>query len=376
MRAYLDHNATAPLRPEANAALSAVLAAPAGNASSLHAEGRAARARIEEARARVAALCGVPARDVVFTSGGTEAIAAAIRGIADRATGERRRIIISSIEHSAVLDAARALARSGFEVVEVACERSGAIDAARFAREIDARVALAALQAANNETGVIQPVAEVGSACRAAGAAFLVDAVQTAGKVPIDREGWSADLVAISGHKLGGPQGTGALIVREGLALAPLLPGGAQERRRRGGTEPVAAIAGFGAACEAASCDRDLLPLRARLEAGLRAASPDVRIHGEGAPRLPNTVNAAFPGVSGETLVIALDLAGFAAATGSACASGAVEPSHVLRAMGLDEEAARGAVRFSMGWSTTEAEVDRLVEALPALVARATMARP
>ena len=280
-----------------------------------------------------------------------------------------------------MLEAARGLARSGFEIVEVPCERTGAIDPERFAREIDERVALAALQAANNETGVIQPVTEAGKACTDAGVPFLVDAVQAAGKMPIERDGWRADLLAISAHKIGGPQGVGALIVREGLAMTPLIAGGGQEKRRRGGTEAVAAIAGFGAACEAAGNHLEdarprLTGLRAALEVGLRSVHPNVRIHGEGAPRLANTTNAAFPGVIGEMLVIALDLAGFAAATGSACASGAVEPSHVIRAMGFDDEEARGAVRFSMGWSTTRADVDRLLEALPMLVTRATMARP
>lgn len=379
MRTYLDHNATSPLRPEARHACVEALDAAAGNPSSLHAEGRAARARLERARAQVARLAGAPPRDVVFTSGGSEAIAAAIRGVADRAPASRRRIVVSSVEHSAVLEGARALIRAGFDVVEVPCDRNGRIDPARFAAALDAGVAIAALQAANNETGVIQPVADVGAACRAHGVPYLVDAVQAAGKVPLERDAWHADLLAVSGHKLGGPQGTGALVVREGLAMAPLISGGAQERRRRGGTEAVAALAGFGAACEAACASLEdesarLAALRDRAEAGLRAIAPGVRIHGEGAARLPNTVNVAFPGVDGETLVIALDLAGIAASTGSACASGAVEPSHVLRAMGHDEPAARGGVRFSFGWCTAASDLDRLLEALPTILERATMA--
>jgi cysteine desulfurase len=261
----------------------------------------------------------------------------------------------------------------------VPCEPSGRIDAGVFTSQLDDRTALACLQAANNETGVLQPVVEAGAACRAAGIPFLVDAVQAAGKVPIDREGWCADLLALSSHKLGGPQGAGALIVREGLKLAPLIAGGAQERRRRGGTEAIAALASFGAACAEAGRDlleesTRLLALRQRLESALRAMAVGVRIHGEDVPRLPNTVNAAFPGVSGETLVIALDLAGFAVSTGSACASGAVTPSHVIRAMGYGEEEARGAVRISMGWSTTGDAIERLLAALPPLLARATMA--
>jgi cysteine desulfurase len=379
MRHYLDHNATSPLRREARAALFAVYDAPAGNASSMHAEGRAARALLDASRAEVALLAGVPPKDVVFTSGGSEAVAAAIRGVADRAVPTAKRIVVSAIEHSSVLDAARALSALGFEVVEVPCEPSGRVDAEAFAARLDGRTALACLQAANNETGVLQPVAEVGAACRASKVPFLVDAVQAAGKIAIDRQGWCADLVALSSHKLGGPQGAGALIVREGFAMAPLIAGGAQERRRRGGTEAIALLASFGAACAAAARDlreepERLLALRLRLEAAFRALSDGVRIHGEQVPRLANTVNAAFPGVSGETLVIALDLAGFAVSTGSACASGAVTPSHVIRAMGYGEEEARGAVRVSLGWSTTSDAIDALLAALPALLARATMA--
>jgi cysteine desulfurase len=378
MRHYLDHNATSPLRPEVRASLHASLDAPVANASSIHAEGRYARALLEASRANVATLVGATPREVVFTSGGSEAIAAAIRGVADRAVPEKRRIVVSSIEHSAVLDNARALRAFGFEVVEVSCESTGRIDAGAFAAQLDDHTALACLQAANNETGVLQPVAEAGAACRAAGVPFLIDAVQAAGKIPIDRDGWNADLLALSAHKLAGPQGAGALIVRDGLVMAPLIAGGAQERRRRGGTEAVASLSSFGAACATAVRDREqeaerLLALRARLESGLRAIAPDVRIHGESVPRLPNTVNVAFPGVSGETLVIALDLAGFAVSTGSACASGAVTPSHVIRAMGFGDDEARGAVRFSLGWDTTDDTIDQLLAALPRLLARATM---
>jgi len=379
MRFYLDHNATSPLRDQARDALVTALERVSGNASSIHSEGRAARALLDEARLAVAAIASVPPKDVVFTSGGSEAIAAAVRGVADRARPDKRRIVVSSIEHSAVLDAARALTAFGFDVVEVPCERSGRIDADAFASALSGRTALACLQAANNETGVLQPVAEVGAACREARVPFLVDAVQAAGKIPIDRDGWKADLLALSAHKLGGPQGAGALIVRDGTAMAPLIAGGAQERRRRGGTEAVALFSAFGAACKAARRALDeesarLLGLRRRLEAAFAALVPGVRVHGADVPRLANTVNVAFPGVSGETLVIALDLAGFAVSTGSACASGAVTPSHVMRAMGYDEAEARGAVRISLGWNTTAGAIDNLVAALPPLLSRATMA--
>jgi cysteine desulfurase len=381
MRHYLDHNATSPLRDAAKQALVAALDAPMGNASSAHGEGRRARALLDAARVRVADLCGVPPRDVVFTSGGSEAIAAAIHGVAGRAPALRRRVVVSAIEHSAVLESARSLSSSGFDVLEVPCASNGRVDPGAFAASLDQSTALCCLQAANNETGVLQPVAAIGVACRAASIPFFVDAVQAAGKLPVDRERWGADLLAVSAHKLGGPQGAGALIVREGLPMIPLVHGGAQERRRRGGTEAVVAISAFGAAAAAARRDLDgeaerLGALRERLESSLRAMAPGVVIHGEGVPRLPNTVNAAFPGVSGETLAIALDLAGFAVSTGSACASGAVTPSHVIRAMGFGDDEARGAVRFSMGWDTTGETIDRLLAALPELLARATMARP
>ncbi|HEX4823272.1 MAG TPA: cysteine desulfurase family protein [Candidatus Polarisedimenticolaceae bacterium] len=351
MRTYLDHNATSPLRPEARRALDAALDAAAGNPSSLHQEGRAARALVEKARAEVAALSGASPGEVVFTSGGSEGIAAALHGAAGT-------VVVSAIEHSAVLEGVRNL-----DVILVPCERSGRVDAGRFIEALRPGVSLAAIQAANNETGVLQPVEEIATVCRDLGIPLLVDAVQAAGKIPIPR----ADLVALSGHKLGAPQGTGALIVRDGLALTPLIAGGAQERRRRGGTEAVALIAAFGAACAATKHDRDLAPLRDRLEAGLPHGA---RVHGASVPRVPNTTSVTFPDVPGETLVIALDLAGVAASTGSACASGAARPSHVLRAMGEGSQA----VRFSLGWSSTERDVDTLLGILPGLLARATMA--
>jgi cysteine desulfurase len=274
-----------------------------------------------------------------------------------------------------VLESARLASRRGFVVVRVPCTAEGRVQIERFALQLDAGVALAALQWANNETGVVQPVEEIGRACRERGVPFLVDAVQAAGKIDVDPYTARADLMALSGHKLGGPQGSGALVVRTGIGLAPLVGGGAQEKRRRGGTEAVAAQAGFGAAARAAHAaikeeTRRLVLLRSRLETRLRTLFPDLRLHAQAAPRVPNTVNFALPGVPGEMLVIAADLDGIALATGSACASGAVEPSHVLRAMGQSEDEARSAVRVSMGWSTTVEDVDRFLERLPALVRR------
>lgn len=368
MRVYLDHNATSPLRPEARDAVRASLESAAGNPSSLHEEGRRARAIVERAREAVAALVGSRPGEVVFTSGGSEAVAAAVRGVTDRAPDGRRTIVVSALEHSAVLEAAREARRRGFEVVEIDGDRDGRVDAGEMARAIDDRCALAALQAANNETGVIEPAADLASTCRERGVPFLCDAVQAAGKITLEAAA-IGDLVAVSAHKIGGPQGVGALVVRDGLTLAPLVTGGAQERRRRGGTEAVVAIAGFGAAAGAALRDLDgeaarLRALRDVFEDGLRSAFPDVRIHGARTERLPNTTSFAIPGVDGETLAIALDLAGFAVGTGSACASGAVEPSHVIRAMGFDDAEARGAVRLSTGWGSTRSGVEACLVAI------------
>lgn len=374
-RVYLDHNATSPMRPEAVEAVCRAMEQCTGNPASLHAEGREAQALLEQARHRVARLVETTPQELVFTSGGSEAIAAAVRGVCDRAPKDRRRIVVSAIEHSAVIEAAKLAARRGFVVVRVPCNSEGRVSTERFETQIGGDVALAALQWANNETGVVQPVAEVGQACREAGVPFLVDAVQAAGKLRIDPTRAYADLLAVSGHKLGGPQGTGALIVRRGLVLAPLIAGGAQEQRRRGGTPGVAVLAGFGAAAEAVRQSMKgestrLLHLRAKIETRLRELFPEIRFHGQAAPRLPNTVNFALPGVPGETLSIALDLAGFSVATGSACASGAVEPSHVIRELGFDDREARGALRVSLGWSTTGRDVDRFLEAFPPIVER------
>jgi cysteine desulfurase len=374
-RVYLDHNATSPLRPEARRAWAAAADEPVANPSSLHTEGRAARAALEEARGKVAALLGVPPREVVFTSGGSEAITAAVRGVCDRAPAGRRRVVASAVEHSAVLEAVRQEARHGVSLTLVPADRDGRVDPEVFASTLGPDVALAALQWANNEIGVVQPVDEVAHSCRPAGIPFLVDAVQAAGKLPIDARRLEVDLLVVSGHKLGGPAGTGALVIREGIHLARLVAGGAQERRRRGGTEAVASLVAFGAAAEAAGAalgseNARLLRLRARIETRLRDLYGDVRIHGEGALRLANTVNFALPGVPGELLAIALDVAGFAVSTGSACASGAVEPSHVILALGCGEEEARGAVRVSLGWTTTAEEVDRFLDLLPRVVAQ------
>lgn len=374
-RVYLDHNASSPLRPQAVEAIRSALDSRYGNPASVHHEGRAAKAILDAAREEVAALVGVPPGSLVFTSGGSEAIEAAIRGVADRAPAHVRRVVTSTVEHSAVLEALAALEDRGFLIERVPCDGDGRVDVDLYLGALKRHTALACLQWANPETGVVQPVEEVARACRRAGIALLVDAVQAAGKMAIDPRTVPADFLAVASHKLGGPQGVGALTVREGFALAPLIHGGAQERRRRGGTPAVALIAGFGAAAAAAretlreEASR-LLRLRARLEARIRDRFPDARLHGQAAPRLPNTVNVSVPGVAGDLLVVALDLEGFAVSTGSACASGAPEPSHVLLAMGRSYEEARGAVRISFGWNTAPEDVDRFAEAFPEVVAR------
>ena len=375
-RIYLDHNATSPLRPEAQAALREALDSAPANPSSMHAEGRAARALLESARGQVAALVGAAREEVVFTSGGSESIAGAIRGVCDRAPKDRRALVVSTVEHSAVLEEARRAEQQGFEVRRVPCDDQGRVRMSAFRTALDSQVALACLQWANSETGVVQPVEEAGQACRQAGVPFLVDAVQAAGKLEVDVRRAHSDLLALSGHKIGGPQGTGALIVRRGIVLAPLISGGAQEKRRRAGTEAVAILAAFGAAAQASSFDLTREPerlcrLRAKLETRLRLAEPSVRLHGQGVPRLPNTLNFALPDVRGETLVIGMDLAGVALSTGSACASGGVEPSHVIQAMGCSEAEARSSVRVSLGWSTTEDDVNRFLELFPGVVRQA-----
>jgi cysteine desulfurase len=283
-----------------------------------------------------------------------------------------RRIVVSAVEHSSVLQASKLAARQGFVVVEVPCSREGRVEIDRFRMNLGEGVVLAALQWANNETGVLQPVEEIGKACRQAGVPFLVDGCQAAGKISVDPWEPFADMLALSSHKIGGPQGAGALLVRRGIVLAPLI-GGAQERKRRGGTEAVAAVAAFGSAAEEAGAglkeeSKRLLHLRAKIETRLRELYPGIHFHGQASPRLPNTVNFAIPGLPGEALVMALDIAGFALSTGSACSSGAVEPSHVIKAMGFEDEEAKSAVRISLGWNTTTADVSAFLECLPGVV--------
>ena len=359
---YLDFNATAPLRPEARAAVMAAFD-HFGNPSSVHAFGRRARRLVEQARGHVAALVGVPPAQVVFTGSATEANTMALTG-----TG-RDRVLVSAVEHDSVLSAAPAL--------RVPVDADGLIDLAALDRLLgaDPRSAVVSVMAVNNETGVIQPVGEVAAIARRHGALVHCDAVQAAGKMAFSLAGLGADTLALSAHKLGGPQGVGALVVRDGLGIQPLLRGGGQERRRRAGTENVAGIAGFGAAARAAAdglgAFADLAALRDDLEGRLRAAAPDAQIFGASAPRVANTSCVLMPGVQSETQLMAFDLAGLAVSAGAACSSGKVTPSHVLLAMGATEEEADQTLRISLGWTTTAADVDRCVDTWTQVQARA-----
>jgi cysteine desulfurase len=363
-RTYFDWNATAPLRAEARAAMLAALDSP-GNASSVHGEGRSARQRLETARRQVAALVGAEAREVTFVSGATEANALALQpGIADR-------LFVSAVEHPSVLSGGR-FAPEQVEILPV--DGNGIVDRAALATALaKAERPLVSVMLANNETGVIQPIAAIAAIVHAANGLLHVDAVQAAGRIAIDMRALGADLMSLSSHKLGGPQGAGALIVRAGLSVAPMIRGGGQERGVRAGTENVAAIAGFGAAAEAASARLAvdaprMAALRDWLEAGLRAATPDAVIFAAGVDRLPNTTLVALSGIKAETALIAFDLNGFALSSGSACSSGKVAASHVLAAMGVEPTLARAAIRISLGATTSESEVESLLIAWKKLV--------
>ncbi len=371
--AYLDHNATSPLRAEAQEAAGRAFAI-GGNASSVHARGRAARALIEEARAKVAALAQAPVQNVVFTGGGTEANALALWGAVQGAAeaGARiTRLFVSAIEHESVLSNVAALSERvaglRLETIPVSPEGVADIEVLRTALREGKGRALIALMAANNETGVVQPVVEAAVLAREAGALLLVDAVQGAGKIAVPE----ADYVTLSAHKIGGPQGVGALILGAGVPFSPLMMGGGQEQGRRAGTENLPGIAGFGAASEIVASEGSLSPvLRDRFEAKLKHIVPGMIVFGGKAMRLPNTSNFALPGIPAETALMALDLDGVMLSSGAACSSGKVKPSHVLKAMGVTEDSARCALRASFGWNSTEADVEEALASISNLLAR------
>ncbi len=376
---YLDHNASTPVRPEVVEAMRDVLERIGANPSSRHREGRQARAAVERAREQVAALVHVRPEEVVFTSGGTEGDHAGLIGAAWAQTGRGHAVAISAIEHHAVHGAAEVLTRTGFGVAHLPAGADGRVPP-ESVDTLPPGTTVIAVMLAHNETGVIQPVAEIARRAHARGALVLCDAVQAAGKIPVRARRLGADYLVVSGHKFGGPKGAGALIVCGGVPFEPLFRGTGHEGGRRGGTENVPGIVGLGLAAELAARDLEataarLLALRERLEAGLRAAVPDVVVHGAASPRLPNTVYASFPGAAGEDLVRALDDRGVEVSAGAACASAVIGPKPVLVAMGVPVELVRCTLRFSLGRTSTAAEVDEAVAATGEAVRAARAAR-
>ena len=370
-RVYLDNSATTPMLPEVLAAMQPYFSDHFGNASSIHHHGQETRAAVERARSAVAALLGAQPSEIVFTSGGTEADNLAIFGTMQ--AGDH--LISSTVEHHAVLNACKRLEDTGCDVTFVPVDRSGRIDPEDVKRALRSNTRLISVMMANNETGALQPVDEIGRIAAEAAAYFHTDAVQAAGKVPIDVRKVSCDLLSISGHKIHGPQGVGALYVRKGTKLSPMLYGGRHERSRRAGTENVAGIVALGKAAELAHAGlegghaRLLGKLRDRLERALLQIGA-TGVNGDCASRIPNITNVFFDGIEGESLVIALDLKGLAVSTGAACSSGAIEPSHVLVAMGLSADRARASLRFSLGKQNTAEDIDFAIALVPETVAR------
>jgi len=371
-RVYLDNNATTPVLPDVFEAMRPYFGDHFGNASSIHHQGHETRAAVERARDSVATLLGCRPAEVVLTSGGTEADNLAIFGLVD----PDDHVITSTIEHHAVLNSCKHLEERGVEVTYLPVNGRGLVDPDDVRRALRSNTKLVTIMMANNETGVLQPVEEIGKICAEADVYFHTDAVQAASKVPIRVKEIGCDLLSISGHKFHGPQGIGALYVRKGTTLEPLFYGGSHERSRRAGTENVAGIVGLGKAAELAvkafesKEDREMALLRDRLENAILENVEAAGVNGEGAPRVPNTSNIYLDYIEGEAMVIALDLKGLAVSTGAACSSGAIEPSHVLTAMGLRPDRARASIRFSLGKQNTAEDVDFAIELVPASVAR------
>ncbi len=371
-RAYLDNNATTPVLPEVLAAMQPFFLEEFGNASSIHHHGQHARAAVEQARENVAKLLGARSSEIVFTSGGTEADNLAIFGLVK--PGDH--VITSTIEHHAVLNACKRLEQMGCEVTYVPVDGEALVNPDDVKQALRPSTKLISIMAANNETGVVQRIADIGQVAAEADAYFHTDAVQAAGKIPINVTEWKCDLLSISGHKIHAPQGIGALFVRKGTLLQPLFYGGRHERSRRAGTENVPGIVGLGKAAEIAQLGfgdggvSRIAELRDRIERFVTGSVELAGVNSGGAPRVPNTTNIYFDCIEGEAMVIALDLKGVAVSTGAACSSGAIEPSHVLTAMGLSADRARASIRFSLGKQNTSEDVDLLLAMLPEVVNR------
>ncbi|HXO33270.1 MAG TPA: cysteine desulfurase family protein [Candidatus Acidoferrales bacterium] len=371
-RIYLDNNASTPVLPEVLEAMRPYFGEHFGNASSIHHHGQETRAAVERARNSVASLLGCRVQEIVFTSGGTEGDNLAISGL----TGEGDHVITSSIEHHAVLHACRHLEEMGCEVTWLPVDSRSLVDPDDVRRALRPNTKLISIMTANNETGVLQPVEDIGKIAAEADVYFHTDAVQAAGKVPIDVKNIACDALSISGHKMHAPQGVGALFVRRGAHLQPLFYGGRHERSRRAGTENVPGIVALGKAAELAmqgferGDDKKMSALRDRLQQGILAQVEESAVNGEGAPRVPNTSNIYFDHIEGEAMVISLDLKGLAVSTGAACSAGAIEPSHVLTAMGLRADRARASIRFSLGKQNSEEDIDFALALVPEAVAR------
>jgi cysteine desulfurase len=380
-RIYFDYNATTPVAPEVLAAMLPYFSEEYGNASSIHTFGQDARGAVEQARISVAALLGARPAEISFSSGGTESNNHAIFGAVAAAPGGAKHVITSAIEHSAVLDPCKVLEKRGVAVTVLPVDRDGVVNPEDVRRAMRPETVLITVMLANNELGTLEPIAEIGKIAAEAGVTFHTDAVQAAGKVPIDVTGLGVHLLSISAHKFYGPKGVGALYVRKGTRIEPLMYGGHSERNQRPGTEDVAAIAGLGKAADLAGMRIEeeaqrVSALRDRLEKGLLECIPYARVNGSRARRTPNTTNLTLPFVEGESMVIALDLKGIACSTGAACSSGAVEPSHVLTAIGLAPEDARATLRLSLGHQTTDEEIDFALHTIPAVIDRLRQISP
>jgi cysteine desulfurase len=375
-RAYFDHNATTPPDPEVIEAVARALGDDFGNASSVHHFGQRAKALLDEARTSIGQLIGAEPAEIVFTSGGTESDNLALRGAAEALenTGKRH-LITSSIEHEAVLNTVKALVKRGWTSTLLPVDATGIVAPASLAAVITRDTAIVSVMHANNEIGTIQPIADLAAIAHEHGALVHTDAVQSVAKIPVDVRALGIDLLSLSAHKFNGPKGAGALWIRRGTRLVATMTGGKHERNRRGGTENVPGIAGMGVAARLAKAKLDVNAgrigaLRDRLEAGILAAVQGTIVNGARGPRVPNTTNISFDGVEAESLLIALDLEGFAVSTGSACSSGTLEPSHVLRAMNLPSHRTQNSIRFSLGAGNTEEQVDALIAKLPAVVGK------
>ena len=374
MRIYFDHNATTPVDAAVADAVTRVMVEEFGNPSSVHHFGQRAKAVLDDARTAIAALIGGEPSEIVFTSGGTESDNFALRGVAEALEPiGRKHLIASGIEHEAVLVTLRALARRGWRVTLLPVDTTGIVTPASLEQAMTSDTAIVSVMHANNEIGTIQPVAELAAIAHAHGALMHTDAVQSIAKIPVDVRALAVDLLSLSAHKFNGPKGAGALWIKRGARITSILTGGKHERSRRAGTENVPAIAGMGVAATLAAKKLTtdaprLAALRDRLESSILARVPGTAVNGAREPRVPNTTNISFDAVEAESLLIALDLEGVAVSTGSACSSGTLEPSHVLRAMGLPTPRAQNSIRFSLGAGNTDAEVDFVVSKLPAIV--------